>query len=123
MLTIYTRTSNSSSRKALNWAIENGIDFEQVKTEKTKLSHDEILKFMQLSYTGTEDLLSRHSKAFETFKDEIDDMSLNDLIDLLISEPSLLKLPIIVSDKELMVGFHKDSINAFKPNRTAKLRR
>lgn len=72
---------------------------------------------MQLSYTGTEDLLSRHSKAFETFKDEIDDMSLNDLIDLLISEPTLLRLPIIVSEKEIMVGFNKDNINLFKPNR------
>lgn len=117
MLTIYTRTSNASSRKALNWARENDVDYEQVKTEKTKLSHAEILKFMQLSYTGTEDLLSRHSKAFETFKDEIDDMSLNDLIDLLISESTLLRLPIIVSEKEIMVGFNKDNINLFKPNR------
>lgn len=83
-----------------------------------QLTHDDILRFMQLSYTGTEDLISRHSKAFSIFKDEIDDMNLSDLIDLLITEPSLLKLPIIASDKEVVVGFNKEQINIFKQKRT-----
>lgn len=118
MLTIYTRPSNASSRKAISWAIENEIEYQQVKTEKMQLTHDDILRFMQLSYTGTEDLISRHSKAFSIFKDEIDDMNLSDLIDLLITEPTLLKLPIIVSDKEVVVGFNKEQINIFKQKRT-----
>ena len=42
-------------------------------------------------------------------------MSVNEVIDIIMETPRILKSPILVDDKRLQVGYKEDDIRAFLP--------
>ncbi|WP_336206900.1 ArsC/Spx/MgsR family protein, partial [Leuconostoc suionicum] len=64
---------------------------------------------------GTEELISTRSKIFSKLEVNLDDISINTLIDLIVEYPSLLKRPIIMDDRRIQVGYNEDEIRRFLP--------
>lgn len=64
---------------------------------------------------GTEDIISTRSKAYLTLKEEIDEMSLTQLTRFIQRNPSVLKRPIMLSEKNMVVGYDDDEITAMIP--------
>ena len=48
-------------------------------------------------------------------KEGIEDLSVNEVIDIIMETPRILKSPILVDDKRLQVGYKEDDIRAFLP--------
>ena len=46
---------------------------------------------------------------------DIEDLSMNEVIDIIMQTPRILKSPILVDDKRLQVGYKEDDIRAFLP--------
>ena len=46
---------------------------------------------------------------------DLDKMSLKQLVSFVLENPSIMKRPIIVDDKRLVVGFNPDEIESFIP--------
>ena len=46
---------------------------------------------------------------------DIEDLSVNEVIDIIMETPRILKSPILVDDKRLQVGYKEDDIRAFLP--------
>ena len=46
---------------------------------------------------------------------DIDTLSMNELLNLFIEEPSLIRRPIIMDDRRLQIGYNEEEIRMFLP--------
>ena len=46
---------------------------------------------------------------------DIEELSVNEVLDIIMETPRILKSPILVDDKRLQVGYKEDDIRAFLP--------
>ncbi|KRL60054.1 spxA protein [Latilactobacillus fuchuensis DSM 14340 = JCM 11249] len=70
---------------------------------------------------GTEEIISTRSKIFQELNIKIDDLSVNELLDLVQENPGLLRRPIILDEKRLQVGYNEDEIRRFLPREVRAL--
>lgn len=115
MVTIYTTNSCASCRKAVNYLKENNIKFKEINMFKTSITKNDIINILKNSENGFEDIISTRSKVIVENNIDIDSMKFNELVDFIISNPSILRRPIIIDDSRFQVGYDDDEITAFKP--------
>lgn len=115
MITIYTTPSCSSCRKAKKWLEEYGLQYREKNLFVTPLTADELRYILERTENGTEDIISRRSKVIMEGNVDVDSMSLNNLIEFVQTNPSVLRRPIIIDDKRLQVGYNDDEIRTFVP--------
>lgn len=121
----YTSPGCASCRKAKRWLEDNHINFVEKNIFSNLLSEAEIKYLLSRCENGTEDIISTRSKAYLTLKEEIDEMSLTQLTRFIQRNPSVLKRPIMLSEKNMVVGYDDDEITAMIPvsHRKEELRR
>ena len=115
MIKLYISPSCSSCRKVKKYFDHFNIKYEEKNIINTPISKDEILKMLMKSENGFEDIISTRSKIKKEKNFDIDNMKLNQLVDFIIENPTVLKRPIIVTDYELQVGYNEDDITLFLP--------
>ena len=111
----YTSPGCASCRKAKRWLEDNHINFVEKNIFSNLLSGAEIKYLLSRCENGTEDIISTRSKAYLTLKEEIDEMSLTQLTRFIQRNPSVLKRPIMLSEKNMVVGYDDDEITAMIP--------
>ncbi len=121
MVTLYTSPSCTSCRKARAWLKEHDIPFTERNIFSNPLSIDEIKQILQMTEDGTEEIISKRSKTYQDLNVDINDMPLQQLFELLQSNPGLLRRPIIMDDKRLQVGYNEDEIRRFVPRKVRVL--
>ncbi|AVK63289.1 transcriptional regulator Spx [Lactobacillus sp. CBA3606] len=121
MVTLYTSPSCTSCRKAKVWLKVHDIDFVERNIFSNPLSIEEIKGILQMTEDGTEEIISTRSKAFQQLQVDIDDISLNQLYELISQDPSLLRRPIMLDEKRLQVGYNEDEIRRFLPRKIRTL--
>jgi regulatory protein spx len=70
---------------------------------------------LKYSENGFEDIISTRSKIFKETNLQPDDMKFSELAEFIIDNPTILKRPIIISDKIMQTGYNEDEIRAFIP--------
>lgn len=121
MVDLYVSPSCTSCRKAKAWLEEHEIPFKERNIFSDPLSKSEILQILRMTENGTEEIISTRSRAFRHLKLDLDDLSLDQLLDLVDKDPSLLKRPIIMDDRRLQVGYNEDEIRRFLPRKVRRL--
>lgn len=124
-VTLLTSPSCTSCRKAKQWLRQHEVDFVEQNIFVQAPSTKQLKWILKLTENGTEDIISRRSKDYNRFKEEIDSMTVRELISKISEHPGLLRRPILFDDKRLQVGFNDDEIRRFLPRhiRTAELER
>lgn len=115
MVTLYSSPSCTSCRKAKQWLVDHNLPFVERNLNKEPLRAEEVKAMLRLTEDGTEELISTRSKIFSELTIDLDDMSINKLIDLIVLYPSLLKRPIILDDQRMQIGYNDDEIRRFLP--------
>lgn len=121
MITLYTSPSCTSCRKAKAWLDKHNLPYHERNIFAQPLSKDEILQVLSLTENGTEDIISTRSRAFKNLHVNIDDLSIDQLLDLIGKNPSLLRRPIMLYDRRLQVGYNEDEIRRFLPRSVRRL--
>ena len=67
------------------------------------------------SENGTDDIISTRSKIVLENDIDFDSMTISELCDFVLANPSILKRPIIVDDRRLQVGYNEEEIRTFIP--------
>ena len=75
MVTLYTSPSCTSCRKARAWLKEHGIPFTERNIFSEPLSMDEVKNILRMTENGTEDIISKRSKAYQSLNINLDEMS------------------------------------------------
>ena len=117
-ITIVTRNTCISSIKAKNWFEKNDIPYLERNMSKDPLTIGELQSILHMSSEGTDDILSTRSKVFKELAIKIDELPLKDLLELIHRHNELLKSPIILDKKRIMVGYNQDEIRQFIPRET-----
>ncbi len=121
MIQMYTTPSCSSCRKAKKWFEEHRIPYREKNIFNVQLTRDDIMSMLRHSEAGFEDIISKRSKVFQERELNLEDMSLNELTDFIIENPSVLRRPIIIEDEKMQVGYNEDEIRAFIPKRLREI--
>lgn len=121
MLNLYTSPSCTSCRKAKAWLKEHDIAFKERNIFANPLNKEEIMQILRMTENGTEEIISTRSRTFQNLKINLDDLSIDQLIDLVEKNPSLLRRPIIMDDRRLQVGYNEDEIRRFLPRKVRRL--
>lgn len=121
MIHIYTTPSCSSCRKAKKWFEEHHIEYKEKNIFNIQLSREDILMMLKNTENGFEDIISTRSKIFQDMNIDIDDMSMNDLVEFIIENPSVLRRPIIIENNKMQVGYNEDEIRTFIPKRLREI--
>ena len=115
MIILYTSPGCASCRKAKQWLKDNQLPFVEKNIFTTMLKEDEIKYLLSRCENGTEDIISVRSKAFQQLDCDIDDLSVSRLVEIVKQSPSILKRPIMISEKNMVVGYDDDEITAMVP--------
>lgn len=115
MILIYTSFGCTSATKAKQWLDENQLPYVEKNIQNTLLNKDEIKYILTRCPNGTEDIISKRSKAYKCLNNRLDDLSTNDLVEFIQKNPTVLKRPIIINEDHFVVGFDDDEITSFIP--------
>ena len=113
MIVIYTSPGCASCRKAKAYLKEKELPFIEKNIFNTLLNAYEIRYLFSRTENGTDDLISKRSKIIRENNVDIESMSLSELCDFVVRNPSVLKRPIIIDDKNLQVGYDVEEIEIF----------
>ena len=115
MIKLYISPSCTSCRKAKAWLEEHELAFEEQNIYHEPLTKDEIKEILMLTDEGTKEIISYRSEAYKNLDVNFDELSMRELLDLFIEEPSLIRRPIIMDDRRLQIGFNDEEIRMFLP--------
>ena len=121
MVNLYISPSCTSCRKAKAWLRKHNIDFKERNIFSEPLTKEELIQILRMTENGTEEIISTRSRAFQQLKVNLDDLSIDHLLDLVEKNPSLLRRPIIMDDRRLQVGYNEDEIRRFLPRKVRRL--
>ena len=115
MVTLFLSPSCTSCRKARAWLTNHEVAFDEHNIITSPLTHDELMKILSHTENGTEDIISTRSKVFQKLNIDVDNLTIEELIQLISEYPNLLRRPIIMDNKRMQIGFNEDEIRAFLP--------
>ncbi|MFC4652805.1 transcriptional regulator Spx [Lactococcus nasutitermitis] len=115
MIKIYTVISCSSCKKAKDWLSARNLEFEEVNLISDNITREDFLKILSLTENGTEEIISRRSRAYQRLNIDFDNISVNELIQLIQENRTLLRRPLILDERRLQVGYNEDDIRKFLP--------
>ena len=121
MIQMYTTPSCSSCRKAKKWFEEHRIEYREKNIFNIRLTREDIMLMLKNTESGFEDIISTRSKVFQDHDLDIEDMSMKELIEFIIENPSVLRRPIIIEDNKMQVGYNEDEIRTFIPKRLREI--
>jgi len=113
MIVVYTSPGCASCRKVKSYLKDNNLKYIEKNIFTTLLNNEEIKYLLSRTDNGTDDLISKRSKIIRENSVDIEDMSISELCDFVVNNPSVLKRPIIIDDKNLQVGYDDEEIEIF----------
>lgn len=123
MIVIYTSPGCASCRKVKAWLKEREIPFIEKNIFNILLNKTEVKYLLSRSENGTDDIISKRSKIIQENKIDIDALSMDELVNFIIENPSILRRPIILNEDNFQVGYDSEEIETFKPRDIAKIRK
>ncbi|MEY8500353.1 Spx/MgsR family RNA polymerase-binding regulatory protein [Enterococcus avium] len=118
MIVLYTHSNNRSFRNALEWFKTKDIPIKVRKIRKANsITKQELLHILSLTEKGFEDILSSKSGIYNKLRIDSQNFSTNELLNLIMENPSLLRTPLITEKKKLLIGYNDTEIRCFVPKR------
>ncbi|HEL1766321.1 TPA: transcriptional regulator Spx [Streptococcus suis] len=115
MIKIYTVSSCTSCKKAKNWLNAHQLSYNEHNLAKEAITKEEILNILTKTENGIASIVSSKNRYAKNLDFDIEELSVNEVIDLITSNPRILKSPILIDEKRLQVGYKEDDIRAFLP--------
>lgn len=118
MLYLYTRHrfGCASTNKAERWLKMHNMTYQVISPSTITKQH--IKQMLKLSNCTNDILLSRSSgqstwEKLSLTENEIEEMSLNSFVNLLVQYPLLLRNLILFNRNKILVGYHEEKIRTF----------
>ena len=112
MIKIYTVSSCTSCKKAKTWLNAHQLTYKEQNLGKEGITKEELLDILTKTENGVASIVSSKNRYAKNLGVDIEDLSVNEVIDIIMETPRILKSPILVDDK---VGYKEDDIRAFLP--------
>ena len=104
MLTVYGIKQCDTCRKALKWLTAQGLEHRFHDFRADGLSRDTLRDWLESSFADK--LINRRSTTWRQLTDRQRQSEGEDLLNLLLQNPTLIKRPVFVADDIITVGFN-----------------
>lgn len=112
-LVVFTNAQSTSSRTAIQYLTEHGINFTERKVNKEPMTYNEFLEIVQSkNFLGIENIITR-SKSIKSLG--IEDMTVRKVYEAIQNNSNILRYPILFDGEKLMAGFIKGEMGLFTP--------
>lgn len=114
MVILYYGKSSSTSRQAVAWFEDLGIEF--IKKRIEHISRKDLIRILSLSENGFPDLLKRATGKriqINEVKKHLNQSSFDEAVDYLLENMDIIKVPIIFDEHKLLIGYNMESIRMF----------
>lgn len=101
---LYGYTSCTSCRKTDQQLKESGADYVYRDYFRQRFSRAELESMLRQAGLTPREVLSRRSKVYQARGAEIDALTDDQLLTLMLDEPTLLRRPIVIGGGEVVVG-------------------
>jgi arsenate reductase len=108
MLTVYGIKQCDTCRKALKWLTGKDINHRFHDFRVDGLDKDLLKGWLDSSYAGN--LVNRRSTTWRQLSDEQRGFEGDELLELLLQHPTLIKRPVFFTDEIVAVGFKPDEL-------------
>lgn len=102
-------TCNTCQRIMNEWRVDSSFELQDIKVEKITPTQLDELKELTGSY---ETLFSRVARKYREMKLGEKSLSENDYRELILSEYTFLKRPVLILDNQIFIGNSKVTVNA-----------
>lgn len=114
MIKVYYLSNTNSGRTAMKWLEKHNLQYiDRRVTKKNPIEVREIKKILALAENGFDDLINSRTKKFQSLEIDENECSTEYLIEILIKNPSMIKLPIIIDEKKIVIGFNEREMRCF----------
>lgn len=112
MVTVYGYAKCSTVRKTLKFLNENNIEYLHIDNVENKLTVEELRNIFILSKCDVKKLFNTSGMVYRelNLKNKLLAMSNDEKLELLASNGMLVKRPLLVTDKQVVIGFKEDEI-------------
>lgn len=121
MLILFTSPSCMSSRKAKAWLEEHGVTFKEKNLYRERLSIEEIKEMVRMTIDGVDEIIAKRSKVYQTLEVDFETLTMKKLYSIICENPKILRSPILLDKKRLLVGFDSEQIRCFLPRKVKAL--
>ena len=111
-LEIYLYSSCTSCRKAEELLREKGVDAKRRDYFKERFTKPELIAVLDRAGVTPFDVLSTRSNPYRELGLSGRTLTENELLDLMVTHPQLLKRPLIIKNGHSTVGFNRSAIEA-----------
>lgn len=113
MIKLYGIPNCDTVKKARKWLDANAIDYQFHNYKKDGVPEKELKQWIKSQ--GWEVLLNKRGttwrKLDDATKDNIEEQS---AIQIMLSNASIIKRPVLVNDKSILIGFNEDEYNKLR---------
>ncbi|GGH75103.1 hypothetical protein GCM10010978_14620 [Compostibacillus humi] len=113
-LTFYWYAKCGTCRKAKKWLDDNGLEYEAIPIAENPPTKEEILSFMEKADVAPKKFFNTSGKKYRELqlKDKVNDMTKEEMAELLASDGMLIKRPIVTDGNKVTVGFNEETFAA-----------
>lgn len=122
MVKVYCLHADKSTKKLLEFFRENNIHHTVQRVGQEPVTWEQLVEILMNTELGVEDILSDKSNDYKVLVAEgvdFEKITLTELQQFVEKRPRVLKLPICIHNRKLLVGFNEEEVTKFK-NKKAK---
>ncbi|MGI8403332.1 MAG: arsenate reductase family protein [Thermomicrobiales bacterium] len=110
MIEAYIYTSCTSCRKTIAQLTESGVAFKSRDYFRERFTREELQSVLARADLKSSDILSTRSNAYTARDLASKDLSEDDILDLMLEEPRLLKRPLVIGNGKVVVGHNESKL-------------
>jgi arsenate reductase/regulatory protein spx len=107
MITAFLYNSCTSCRKTEDVLKQSGIEYEKREFFKDRFTPDELRSLLNTVGLKPSDVLSTRSRVYKERNLAEADLTEDQILDLMVEEPTLLRRPIVVNGDRVIVGYNE----------------
>lgn len=104
--------SCTSCRKTDVVLRDSGVSYDQREYFRDRFTKDELRSLLASVNLSASDVISKRSKVYKERKLEKADLSEDQLLDLMIEEPTLLRRPIVINGDKAVIGHNEKRLRS-----------
>lgn len=114
----YSYPSCTSCRKTKHWLKAHQIEFNERHLFRETPTVEELKYILSLTTEGIDEILATRSQTFKNLNLNIEEMTVNEVLELLVEKPKLLRRPILVDNKKLVIGYNPGELLKLSKKKT-----
>ncbi|MGI8485475.1 MAG: arsenate reductase family protein [Thermomicrobiales bacterium] len=110
MIDAYIYTSCTSCRKTIAQLTESGAQFQSRDYFRKRFTREELKAVLAQAELKPSDILSTRSRPYTAMDLASKSLSEDDILDLMLNEPRLLKRPLVIGNGKVVVGHNESKL-------------